>query len=171
MSQGMWRVLVGGAGGLHAGTSGIHDQGVWELWVRLESLGFSLLAQLFLHTVCTLSEWKSGGRDVVAELLMMQLQVGGYAILLLNDASVACGWEGFSWPKSSKCIQAVFKGLGSSSLLPGRADTFCWSGMDQEEVSFPAYTPVHLMLLKDVLAEKKYAEFSFLMQCMGFVGG
>ena len=108
---------------------------------------------------------------MVAELLMMQLQVGGYAILLLNNASVACGWEGFSWPKSSKCIQAVFKGLGSSSLLPGRADTFCWSGMDQEEVSFPAITPVHLVLLKDVLAEKKYAEFSFLMQCMGFVGG
>ena len=155
----MWRVLVGGAGGLHAGTSGIHDQGVWELWVRLESLGFSLLAQLFLHTVCTLCEWKSGGRDVVAELLMMQLQVGGYAILLLNNASVACGWEGFSWPKSSKCIQAVFKGLGSSSLLPGRADTFCWSGMDQEEVSFPGFTQCISCSLRMSLQKRNMQSF------------
>lgn len=144
-SQSTWHVLVGGAGGVHAGTSGIHDQGVWELWLSLESLGFFSLPSFSCIRIA-LCEWKSRGRDVVAEPLMMRLQVSGHAVLVPNDASLACGWEGFSWPKSSKCIQAVFKDLGSTSYFPGRTDTFGWPGMDQEVISFPASPPLHLIL-------------------------
>lgn len=54
--------------------------------MRLESLGFSFLAQLFLHIACTLCDWSSRGGEGVAEFLRMRLQVSRDGIFLWKEA-------------------------------------------------------------------------------------
>ena len=71
---------------MHAEVSRIHGQGVREWRVRLESLGFSFLAQLFLRIACTLCDWSSRGGEGVAEFLRMRLQVSRDGIFLWKEA-------------------------------------------------------------------------------------
>lgn len=169
----MWEFshLSEGHGVFLKGGWGVACRCIGILWsgslVRLESLGFSLLAQLFLLTSWTVREW---GDPEEARWWLNSWECNCRWVEMWSfcgyNTSVASGREGFSWPETSPCIQAM---LGSRLYLILRTQGYFCVVRDWSGNPFPSNsdTSISHSLLRVSLQKRNLHSFS--LHCIDLV--